>query len=179
MEKNNKGRPTKYDPDVTPGQARAQAMDGHGTIEELAAYFQVHRDTICDWKRKYSDFSDSIKRPNSIIDNQVEQALLKRALGFETEETEIIATMAGKTTRVRKITRTQPPDTTACIYWLKNRKPEQWREKPPEAGPGATDNSAVDNIIAAIQADIPDTWADEEPDEEPEIDMDPGIDIED
>jgi hypothetical protein len=63
------------------------------------------------------------------LNSKVEEALLKAALGYEYEETEIIATKDGKTSRVKKIKKVVPPDTTAIIFWLKTRKPSKWRTR--------------------------------------------------
>ena len=54
--------------------------------------------------------------------------MLKRALGYEFKETTQELTEDGM--RVTKvITKQQAPDTTAQIFWLKNRKPDEWRDK--------------------------------------------------
>ena len=94
------------------------------------------------WKIKFPAFSDAIKRGKAPVDIEVENALLKRALGFEYEEvtTEIEDVPTGKTgedgkpifkqrKHIKKTTKMVPPDTAAAFIWLKNRKPHQWREK--------------------------------------------------
>lgn len=63
------------------------------------------------------------------INLKVEEALLKAALGYEYEETEVIASKDGRNSRVKKIKRVVPPDTTAIIFWLKTRNPSKWRSR--------------------------------------------------
>lgn len=88
----------------------------------------IAESTLHEWKKKYSVLSESLKRGKEVVDRQVENALLKRALGYEFEETTHELTEDGM--RVTKvITKQQAPDTTAQIFWLKNRKPEEWRDK--------------------------------------------------
>lgn len=63
------------------------------------------------------------------VNLKVEEALLKAALGYEYEETEVIASKDGRNSRVKKIKRVVPPDTTAIIFWLKTRNPSKWRSR--------------------------------------------------
>ena len=66
-----------------------------------------------------------------MVDRQVENALLKRALGYEyTEVTKEYVPDVGKMTVTKEVTKQVIPDTTAQIFWLKNRKPGDWRDKP-------------------------------------------------
>lgn len=98
------------------------------TDEQIAEKIGIRRPTLYDWKKKYSDISDALKRGKEVVDRQVENALLKRALGYEFKEITQELTEGGM--RVTKvITKQQAPDTTAQIFWLKNRKPEEWRDK--------------------------------------------------
>ena len=119
------------------------------TDEQIATNIGVSRSTLSDWKKRYTDISDTLKKGKEIVDIQVENALLKRALGFEyievTEERILPSRQDGRhggrtaltdpetedavlivTKRVRKIAL---PDTTAQIFWLKNRRPDLWRDK--------------------------------------------------
>ncbi len=72
--------------------------------------------------------SDLLK-DNQKINSKLEEALLKVALGYEYEETEMIASKGGKASRVKKIKKVVPPDTTAIIFWLKTRNPNKWRAR--------------------------------------------------
>ena len=91
----------------------------------------ISRDSFYQYKKEFSDFSDTLKETKEIVDAQVENALLKRALGYEYKEvTKKVVDGELKVTKV--ITKQVVPDTTAQIFWLKNRRPDKWREKPAE-----------------------------------------------
>lgn len=103
------------------------ARDGL-TDEQIAKNIGISRSTLNEWKKKYSDISDTLKRGKEVIDRQVENSLLKRALGYEYEE--VSEKFEYGVLTERKVTKKQVvPDTTAQIFWLKNRKPEEWRDK--------------------------------------------------
>lgn len=103
------------------------ARDGL-TDKQVAHNMNIAESTLHEWKKKYSVLSESLKRGKEVVDRQVENALLKRALGYEFKETTQELTEDGM--RVTKVvTKQQAPDTTAQIFWLKNRKPDEWRDK--------------------------------------------------
>lgn len=99
------------------------ARDGL-TDEQIAANIGVRRETIYDWKKRFPNFSNALKKGKEVIDRQVENALLKSALGYEYEEDGM--TKDGAVVPLRKVAH---PNTTALIFWLKNRKPLDWRDK--------------------------------------------------
>lgn len=99
------------------------ARDGL-TDEQIANNLGIHVATFYEYKKKHNEFSESLKRGKDIIDYQVENALLKRALGYEYEE---VTYEHGEETK--RVLKHVVPDTTAQIFWLKNRKPQQWRDK--------------------------------------------------
>jgi hypothetical protein len=89
--------------------------------------------TLYDYKAKFGEFSEALKRGKAPVDIQVENALLKRAMGFEYEEvtTEIIEQPDGSQRKhIKRTKKMVVPDTVAQIFWLKNRRPELWRDKP-------------------------------------------------
>lgn len=99
------------------------ARDGL-TDEQIAKNIGINRDTLYRWKKAYPDISDALKKGKEVIDRQVENALLKRALGYTYDE----ITFEGDD-EVKRVRKQVVPDTTAQIFWLKNRKPEEWRDK--------------------------------------------------
>ena len=99
------------------------ARDGL-TDEQIAKNIGINRDTLYRWKKAYPDFSDALKRGKEVIDRQVENALLKRALGYTYDEVTFEDGV-----EVKRVRKQVVPDTTAQIFWLKNRKPEDWRDK--------------------------------------------------
>ena len=99
------------------------ARDGL-TDEQIAKNIGINRTTLYDWKKKETNIADALKKGKEVIDFEVENALLKRALGYEYEEETYENGILTK-----KVKKQVAPDTTAQIFWLKNRKKEQWREK--------------------------------------------------
>lgn len=112
------------------------ARDGL-TDEQLAEKMGINPATLYDWKNKHPEISEALKKGKEIVDIQVENALLKRALGYEYMEERVeISEKDGR--KVIQTTKTVPPDTTAQIFWLKNRRPDKWRDKPEEQTEDAT-----------------------------------------
>lgn len=119
-------------------QLESWARDGL-TDEQIASNMGITRKTLAEWKTKYSDICDTLKRGKAVVDIQVENALLKRALGYSYDEVtrEKVLDYDPSTGQVvgshMEITKTVKKevqgDTTAQIFWLKNRRPEQWRDK--------------------------------------------------
>lgn len=104
------------------------ARDGL-TDEQIAHNMGISTSTLYEWKNAHSEISETLKRGKEVIDRQVENALLKRALGYEYEE--IAEKFEGGVLTERKITKKQVvPDTTAQIFWLKNRKAKDWKDNP-------------------------------------------------
>lgn len=102
------------------------ARDGL-TDEQIAQNIGIVESTLYEWKNKYSEISESLKKGKEVVDYEVENALLKRALGYTVKEEKL--TKDGK---VVELEREVPGDVTAQIFWLKNRKPDAWRDKPEE-----------------------------------------------
>lgn len=103
------------------------ARDGL-TDEQISHNIGIRRETLYSWKNKYSNISNALKRGKEVIDRQVENALLKRALGYSYEET-TYENIDGQIKLSKVVKKEVVPDTTAQIFWLKNRKPEEWRDK--------------------------------------------------
>ena len=107
------------------------ARDGL-TDEQIAHNIGIRRETLYVWKNKYPNISNALKKGKEVIDRQVENALLKRALGYEYEEVKQIIEKDEKgkdRKRIEKTVKQVIPDTTAQIFWLKNRKPDVWRDR--------------------------------------------------
>lgn len=94
------------------------------TNEQIAKNIGISTVTLYDWQNKYPSFSNALKKGKEVIDIEVENALLKRAMGYTYEEKTY---ESGQLTKV--VTKQVAPDTTALIFWLKNRKPDMWRDK--------------------------------------------------
>ena len=105
------------------------ARDGL-TDEQIAHNMGISRSTLNEWKKKYPDISDTLKKGKDVVDIQVENALLKRALGYKYKETTKELTKSGFMMVTKEVIKEVVPDTTAQIFWLKNRRPDKWRDKP-------------------------------------------------
>jgi hypothetical protein len=98
-----------------------------GTEEELAAALGISRQALYNRKGKNPELVDTLKQAKAEADERVEQSLYKRALGYACEDT-YFSTFQGNVTAT-PYRKHYPPDTTACIFWLKNRKPQEWRDR--------------------------------------------------
>lgn len=121
------------------------ARDGL-TEEQIANNIGVCRDTLNEWKKKYSDISDTLKRGKEIVDYEVENALLKKALGYKT--TEMRMTKEGALVEVEKEV---PGDVTAQIFWLKNRKPDKWKDKRDQDEGNKESNELLERLVDAVR----------------------------
>jgi hypothetical protein len=121
------GRPTSYRPEYA---AKAQEIFARGaTLQEAAECFGVARSTIQLWLIRHEDFSVAAKVGMEIADDRVELSLYERAVGY-TQEAVKIFMPAGATEPVyAPYIERFPPDPGACLNWLKNRRPDKWREK--------------------------------------------------
>lgn len=106
----------------------AWARDGLSE-EQISKNIGISRSTLKEWKQKYPAISATLKKGKEVADIEVENALFKRATGYEVEETKVEIDSNGKKHMV-KITKHIAPDPTSIIFWLKNRRPEKWRDKP-------------------------------------------------
>lgn len=103
------------------------AKDGL-TDEQIAQNIGISRSTLNEWKKRFPDIKDTIKRGKEVVDRQVENALFKSAVGYEyTEITKELTDSGMKVTK--RVTKQVAPNPTSAIFWLKNRKPDEWRDK--------------------------------------------------
>nr|DAK80681.1 MAG TPA: terminase small subunit [Caudoviricetes sp.] len=119
----------KFEYWLTPeGLLKLEAWARDGLIDEqIAENAGITPSTLYEWKKKYPDISEALKKGKEVVDIQVENALLKRALGYSYKEVKTEETADGDkvTVTVKEVV----PDTTAQIFWLKNRRPDRWRDK--------------------------------------------------
>jgi len=119
------GRPSKFKPEYVAKAAEYAAM---GLTEaEMGSIFGVSPPTFRLWKANNPELLAALKLNKEKADERVEQSLFNRAMGYTCEETDI-RVVDGKIVKT-EIIRHYPPDTTAAIFWLKNRKPKDWRDK--------------------------------------------------
>lgn len=121
------GRPTDYRPEYC---QEAQSLCENGaTDQELAEYFEVSSRTIYRWKAEYPEFCQALKTGKEVADERVERSLYHKAVGYSHEAVKIFMPAGATEPVYAKYTEHVPPDTTAAIFWLKNRRGEHWRDK--------------------------------------------------
>jgi transcriptional regulator with XRE-family HTH domain len=128
-------RPTKYQ-EAYAEQARKLCLLGY-TDKELADFFEVSESTLNNWKNEYPLFLESIKKGKQVADGEVAAKLFHRATGYEHPEDDI-RSVDGQIVITPTI-KHYPPDTTAAIFWLKNRQKAHWRDKIDHGIEGALD----------------------------------------
>lgn len=145
------------------------ARDGL-TDEQIAHNAGIHPDTLYDWQKRFPVISEALKKGKAPVDLQVENALLKKALGFTVKLKKPIKLRTKKqlkdngTIEEERIEYADeevyiPPETAAQIFWLKNRRPDKWRDKPAEV---VNDKPEDDGFLAALSGSAAEDWADEE-----------------
>jgi len=125
---------------------RAKSRDSL-TKNELAKKIGIAPKTLALWENKYPEIEEALKQGREITDISVENAILKKALGFETAEVKKVVKADGAE-EVTTVYKSVPPDVSAATLWLKNRCPEKWRDKPKEED----SLSKVDKILEEINA---------------------------
>jgi hypothetical protein len=119
------GRPTKYKPEYC---AQAEKLCKLGATDiEIADFLEVDVRTLYRWKGEHDEFCHALKAGKEIGDERVERSLFARANGYEHDEVDI--RVVDKEIIQTPIRKYYPPDTTAAIFWLKNRRPDLWRDK--------------------------------------------------
>jgi hypothetical protein len=117
------------------------ARDGLTDKQIAEEKIGISERTLTRWKERYPSVMSALKKGKEVVDRQVENALLKSALGFHYKEE--MVTNQGEVVEVVKY---EKPSTTAQIFWLKNRKPEMWRDK---------QEHRVENITPVFLEDVP------------------------
>lgn len=98
------------------------------TNERVAAMMGISRQTLSEWCNRFEEIRVALDRGKEVADYKIENSLFDRAMGCHVTEAEVVEHPNGSTTK-RTRQRYIPGDVTAMIFWLKNRKPEDWRDK--------------------------------------------------
>ena len=162
MSRSRGGRKGKFHEWITPEgllKIEGWARDGL-TDEQIAHNMGIATGTLYEWKNRFPELSEALKKGKEVVDIQVENALLKRALGYEYEETKVIVETDGRK-RVERIKKHVLPDVTAQIFWLKNRRPGVWRDKH-EIDYSDKVQQNVKAYVSALSDVTKDVWNDEE-----------------
>lgn len=140
-------RPTKYNAILHPALAEAWAAAGR-TEEEIAEKLGISSRTLSRWKDSHEEFCHALKAGKIEPDDKVERSLFERATGYNNPNAVKIFMPQGAVSPVyAPFTEHYPPDVTACIFWLKNRRPEKWREKQDVEHSGTVEISRIERVI--------------------------------
>lgn len=121
---------TKYENIVEPNLKLIERWKRNGASEEeIAKRLGIAYSTFNLYKAQKSELSEALKKGAEIIDTEVENALLKRALGYDYDEITKERNDSGELVVTKVVHKQVVPDTKAQIFWLKNRCPDQWRDK--------------------------------------------------
>lgn len=121
-----KGRPTEYKTEYNEQVYKLCLLGADD--KKIADFFNIQESTLNLWKQKHPDFMESIKRGKEIADYEIANSLYHKAKGYQRKAIQF-ATFQGQITDREEYIEDVPPDTTACIFWLKNRQKAQWRDK--------------------------------------------------
>ena len=132
----NRGSHGKYGAWIAPeGLLKIQGWARDGLSDKQIAHnIGITQTTLYEWQKRFPELSEALKKGKEVVDREVENALLKRALGYEYDEVtqEPVTDKDTGITEMRvtkRVTKQIVPDVTAQIFWLKNRKPNEFRDK--------------------------------------------------
>lgn len=125
------------------------ARDGL-TEEQIAKNMGISVKTLYNWKTDNLPILQALKKGKEVVDIEVENALLKRALGYTITLKEQKVDKDGCVHDLVKDVHV-PGDTTAQIFWLKNRRKQQWRDKVEYENTGENKNGVMDELVEALK----------------------------
>jgi hypothetical protein len=151
------GRPSSFRPEYV---KQAEKLCKLGATDlDLAGFFEVDVSTIWRWATKYPEFRSALKSGKEVADDRVERSLYQRAVGYSHDAVRVFMPAGARSPVYAPYVEHVPPDTTAAIFWLKNRRREEWRDVSrheqtgPNGGPilHATDLSSLsDDELARL-----------------------------
>lgn len=138
------GRPSLYRPEF-PAQA-AKLCDLGATDADLADFFKCDIRTIYRWMVTFPEFCHAVKDAKANLDARVERSLYQRAMGYTFDAVKILMPKGAQEPLYAPYREHVPPDTTAMIFWLKNRQKERWRDKTETEHSGTV---TLESLVAA------------------------------
>ena len=138
----NLGRPTAYKAEYC-GLAHNYCLLG-ATAEELAGFFGVTRGTINNWIASIPEFAAALREGRALADARAARCLFARAVGYS-HKVDLTVLHRGEERTISNLVK-YPPDTQACIFWLRNRQRQFWSEK------AATEPERTSDFIAVLDA---------------------------
>lgn len=125
-----RGRPSSYKPEYAEQAEKLAALGA--TDREIADFLEVSEPTIYRWQAEFPEFCKSLKAGKEPADERVVRSLYRRALGYSHDATKVF--MHEGAPVYAPFVEHYAPDTTAAIFWLKNRRPDLWRDRVEHTG---------------------------------------------
>lgn len=144
-----RGRPSAYRPEFVAQAAKLAKLGA--TDADLADFFEVSVVTIWSWKTRHGDFLSALKAGKDEADDRVERSLYARATGYTFDSLKIFCTKDGEVIE-HEFKAHVPPDVVACIFWLKNRRPAEWRDKHEVDLSGSLSLKQIDSSMSPREA---------------------------
>lgn len=146
--KPGRGQPTDYKPEYC--QRAADLCLNGATDEDLAQAFEVSARTIYRWQAAHPEFSQALRAGKELADERVVRSLYHKAVGYTFDAVKITQ-YEGKPV-VIPYQEHVPPDTAAAMFWLKNRRPAEWKDRSQHEHSGP-DGGPI-NILSQLLGDI-------------------------
>lgn len=121
------GQPSKYTQEYAVQAAKLCKLGA--TNRDLGEFFAVTTRTIDNWLVEHEEFFRAVKMAKEAADDRVERSLYQKAIGYSFEAVKIFMPAGADNPVYAPYVEHIPPSDTACIFWLKNRRPDEWREK--------------------------------------------------
>ena len=141
------GRPSKLNQKIADKILELAAAGK--TEKQIATAVGISLATLSNWKSSHGSFLDALKDAKEIADDLVEMSLFQRAIGFRHKEIKLHYDKYDGW-QSKTFDRYYPPDTTACIFWLKNRRPDEWREAQRIEHSGKIEGGAKPQVIVTL-----------------------------
>ena len=143
-----------YKPEFGELAERLVLLDAQLTDEKLSEFLGVTTSTFNKWKKEHPEFSESIARAKKPADGMIANALFRRALGYDYEETVPIkmkSAMGGDEIRMVKVKKHLPGDVNAQSLWLRNRQSALWKANPEPAPDDDENKKPITGIRVTVQ----------------------------
>jgi len=144
------GRPSSYKVAYAKQAEKLCALGA--TDQELADFFEVDVRTIYRWKHDHPAFCQALKAGKDVADDRVERSLYQRAIGYEQDEVKIFMPANAESPVYAPFRAKVAPDVTAAIFWLKNRRSGEWRDKQEHQHSGEIEVTTKEQRDAAVAA---------------------------
>ena len=150
------GRPSSYEARFAE-QAKALTLMG-ATEADMANFFEVSIQTLYNWRKDHQEFLEALKMGKDAADSQVVRSLYERATGYRWTEQQAFKVKIGpheERIEVVDVEREVPPDTTAAIFWLKNRRRTEWRDVHQIEGQAGAMFAGIKIVIGNVDGEQP------------------------